>query len=53
MDKILREFVSDESRKFRFKIGRLIASSLSGFIAGVIFGSIVWLLVLYMFRLLQ
>ncbi len=39
---IFKEFVSQESRKFKFKIGNHIASSLSGFVAGVIFASIIW-----------
>ena len=50
MNKISEEFVSNEPRRFKFKIGRHIASSLSGFIAGVIFGSIIWLLVVYLLR---
>jgi len=47
MTKILNEFVSNDGRKFKFKIGRSVASSLSGFIAGVVVGSIGWILVLY------
>jgi len=45
-----REFVSEEQRSFGFKIGRTLASALSGFIAGVIFASIVWALILLFFR---
>ncbi len=51
MSKILNEFVSNESREFKFKIGHRIASSLSGFIAGVIVGSMIWLVVVYILRL--
>lgn len=40
---IIREFVCQETHKFKFKIGRHIASALSGFVAGVIAASIVWL----------
>ncbi|MDP3734923.1 MAG: hypothetical protein Q8R39_00655 [bacterium] len=40
------DFVSRESRVYRFKIGTVIASSLSGFIAGTLVASTVWLLVI-------
>ncbi len=36
MEKILKEFVSKEKRSFKYRIGQAIASSLSGFIAGII-----------------
>jgi hypothetical protein len=42
MAKILREFVSDEKRNYKFRLGRTIASSLAGFIAGAIVASIIW-----------
>ncbi len=42
MAKILSEFVSKENRNYKFKLGRTIASSLAGFIAGAIVASIVW-----------
>ena len=44
METLKGEFVSNEQRDFRFKLGTLIASSLSGFITGVIAASIAWLL---------
>ena len=41
------EFVeSGAAHAYRFKLGTLIATSLSGFIAGVISASIVWLLLI-------
>gem|GEM_PF-1635144 len=40
---ILKEFICEEQKNFKVKIGKLLASSLSGFIAGVIFSSIFWL----------
>jgi hypothetical protein len=40
------DFVAHESRVYRFKLGTLIASSLSGFIAGALVASIAWLLVI-------
>ncbi|MEX2054476.1 MAG: hypothetical protein WD883_02965 [Candidatus Colwellbacteria bacterium] len=40
--KYLENFVSTEERTFKFRVGKMLASSLSGFIAGVIFASIVW-----------
>ena len=38
-----RDFISKDPRSFRFKIGRVLASSLSGFIAGVVFASLVFI----------
>lgn len=48
MNNYLKEFTDEGHHDFRFKIGRLLASSLSGFIAGVIFSSIVWSVVIYL-----
>lgn len=45
MVKITRDFISKEDRDFRFKIGQLLASSLSGFIAGLIVMGIIWVVV--------
>lgn len=42
MNNLLKDFVSKESRDFSFKIGRDLASSLSGFITGVVVASIIW-----------
>lgn len=36
MKEILEDFVSNEKRKVKWQIGRINASSLSGFIAGII-----------------
>lgn len=42
---IVDEFVSKESRQYHFKVGTVIASSLAGFVSGIIFGGIaVWLI---------
>jgi len=49
MNKLEDEFVCREKRKFRFQIGHLLASGLSGFIAGVIFASIVFFTIYYLF----
>ena len=38
------DFVSGEKRMYRFKLGTVIASSLSGFVAGVVVTSLFWLL---------
>ncbi len=43
MKNLLKDFVSREPRDFSFKIGRDLASSLSGFITGAIVSSIIWL----------
>jgi len=39
---ISRDFVSREQRQFTFKIGSVIASSLAGFVVGVIVASVIW-----------
>ena len=44
MNKFLKDFVSEEERYFEFKIGKMLASSLSGFIAGSVVASIVWMI---------
>lgn len=35
------DFISEEKRSYKFKIGKIIASSLSGFVAGAVFATIV------------
>ena len=42
--KKMNDFISNEERIYRFKLGAVIASSLSGFIAGAMIASIAWLL---------
>lgn len=38
------DFISNEQRQYRFRIGTVLASSLAGFVAGIIFGGMaVWL----------
>jgi len=44
MNNVTKDFVSNEPREYKFKLGTVIASSLSGFIAGVLLTSIAWLL---------
>jgi hypothetical protein len=36
MNKPLEDFVSNDTKEFKWKIGQIIASSLSGFIAGIV-----------------
>jgi len=43
MDKITRDFVSKEPRQYKLRIGKSVASSLTGFVVGVIGSSIVWM----------
>jgi hypothetical protein len=43
MKEIVDEFVSKERRKFKWSLGRVVASSLSGFIAGIIVATIFFL----------
>ena len=45
------DFVSQEKKSYRFIIGKVLASSLSGFIAGFIFASVIWALAVYVFKL--
>lgn len=52
MDKSTNDFISREERIFKFKLGKVIASALSGFIAGVVFASIAWIVALYVFNML-
>lgn len=45
MNKVTRDFVSDEKRDFKFKIGHILASGLTGFLAGVIVTGIAFYLI--------
>ena len=45
---IFKDFISKEKREFAVQFGEHIASSLSGFIAGVVVTSIFWGLALYL-----
>ncbi|MDP2943972.1 MAG: hypothetical protein Q8N57_00120 [bacterium] len=45
MEKALNDFVSHDRKTFKWKIGKVLASSLSGFIAGIIVGAIFFLAV--------
>jgi len=42
MNKLAREFVSKEDRKFSMRLGSHLASPLSGFLAGAVVATIVW-----------
>jgi len=48
---MMQEFVQVEGRNFKFKIGSLVASSLSGFLAGVAVTSVFWALNIYILSL--
>ena len=41
INKLLRDFVSEEKRIFQFQIGKIIASSLAGFVIGAIVATII------------
>jgi acid phosphatase family membrane protein YuiD len=43
MESLKEEFISHEKRNFKFKLGHVLASSLSGFLAGIIVAVIVFL----------
>lgn len=40
----MNDFISQDQREYKFKLGTVVASSLSGFIAGAMIASIGWLL---------
>ncbi|MDO8486276.1 MAG: hypothetical protein Q7S77_01075 [Candidatus Staskawiczbacteria bacterium] len=40
--KIIDNFISRENRKYRFQLGKTIASSLAGFVSGVTIIFIAW-----------
>ena len=40
-NKFLRDFISDEKRTYSFQLGKIMASSLAGFVVGVIAATIV------------
>lgn len=46
MSNIVKEFICEEQKSFRVKVGKLLASSLSGFIAGAVFATIFWVVVI-------
>ena len=41
MKEILREFISNEKRSYKLKFGKVIASSLAGFVIGAIVATII------------
>ena len=53
MDELAKDFVSKEEREYRFKLGTVIASSLSGFLAGFISASIIWIMLIIVARTLN
>ncbi|MFA4999812.1 MAG: hypothetical protein WC545_00405 [Patescibacteria group bacterium] len=45
MSKVLKELVVNEERNFKWRIGKMIASSFAGFIAGLVVASAFFLAV--------
>jgi len=45
MEKPLEDFISHDKKTFKWKMGKILASSLSGFIAGIIVSAIFFLTV--------
>jgi len=48
MKKISDDFVSHEKKTFKWHVGRLLASSLSGFIAGIIVSAFLFSALFYL-----
>lgn len=44
------DFSVETPRRYPFQLGRKVASSLSGFVAGVIFASIVWVILFLYYK---
>ncbi len=42
MKNLKKDFISEENREFKWRLGRLIASSLTGFIVGIIVSVIIF-----------
>lgn len=51
MNKFLQDFISEDSRDYKFKIGHILASSLSGFICGAVVANIIWMIALKIFNI--
>jgi hypothetical protein len=47
MHKTMRQFVCEENKKYKFMVGNIVASSLTGFIGGIVVASIIWYVVIY------
>jgi hypothetical protein len=43
MEKSFDDFVSHDRKRFKWKIGKMLASSLSGFLAGIVVATIFFL----------
>jgi len=46
MKNIFRDFISYENRSYQHKIGRTVASSLTGFIVGAVASHIIWMTII-------
>jgi len=44
---LAEDFISKEHKRFKFRIGKVLASSLSGFIAGIIVTTIFFLTLMH------
>ena len=44
--KLMRDFISEENRNYKLRIGSTIASSLTGIVCGAILASIIWFIAL-------
>ncbi|HNX11334.1 MAG TPA: hypothetical protein PKI61_04295 [bacterium] len=46
--KVIGDFISTEKKTFRWRLGKVLASSLSGFLAGIIVGGFIFMTVFYL-----
>jgi len=46
--KVLGDFISNEKKTFKWRLGKVLASSLSGFLAGIIVGGFIFMTVFYL-----
>ncbi len=42
MKNLFRDFISYEKRDYKYKVGRTVASSLTGFLVGAVATHIIW-----------
>jgi len=51
MRSLFKDFILDQDGKFSLQFGKVMASSLSGFLAGAVSASIVWFAVVWFVKM--